>query len=78
MYPHKGIGFNNKKEQTTDRASTWMNLKNAILSNKKKIQAQETIYYIIPFIRNIQKGQSQTESGFMIAWSRSEEEPDYQ
>lgn len=51
MYLYHGILFSNEKNKVW--IHTWKNLKIDMLSERS--QAHVTAYYMIPFIRNIQK-----------------------
>ena len=66
VYPYNRILFSQKSEVTLshdcvlcimhDMSTTWMNLKNVILSEKKPII--KTIYDMIPFIEMSRMGKS--------------------
>lgn len=54
LCPYNEILFGNRKARTLTHATTWVNLRNIMLSNKRS-QTQETTYYTTPFGWNVQK-----------------------
>lgn len=70
VYPNNGIQFSNKKDETLKYATTWMSLKNIMLSERCQTTTTTT-YCIMPYEIQQSKSMRQNKNYGYLGWGQN-------